>query len=200
MHQAKMLSALLTHLGIEKTDILGISYGGLVAYQLAMTAPEKLDRIIFVASPGPDYNTQDYEEMCKRLGIEHLGELLLVEDSDDLKFLMDSIYYKGRWIPGWARERVVETHYNKFYSERVQLLDAVINRRAELVNASAPLPHEVLLIYGQYDLLFPVSLGERYKNYLGEKASLKVIADTRHVPNMERPDLFNSMAIQFLRR
>ena len=198
-HQAEMLAALIKHVGINKTHIMGTSYGGLVAYQLAMLEPGLLDQIIIAASPGPDYNTQDYEAMCKRLGIKHLGELLLVETTDDFEFLMDSIYYKGRWMPHWAQTRLVETHYTKFHPERVQLLDEVINQRAELVQASAPLQHDVLLIYGEFDLLFPVSLGQRYKNYLGANASLKVVEDTRHVAQMERPDIFNKMVLEFLK-
>ena len=91
-HQARMLVALLDHLKIEKTHILGTSYGGLVSYMLAMKSPERLDRIIFAASPGPDYGEQDYLDMCERLKIKHMGELLLVESPEDLKFLMDSIY------------------------------------------------------------------------------------------------------------
>ena len=197
-HQARMLLALLDHLKIEKTHVLGTSYGGLVSYMLAMKSPDRLDRIIFAASPGPDYGEQDYLDMCERLKIRHMGELLLVESPDDLKFLMDSIYYKPRWLPGWVRTRLAETHYANFRKERTELLEDLIKKQKEIVKQSTPIPHQVLLLYGEYDLLFPVSLGERFKKYLGDTAILKVIPQTRHVPQIEKPEIFNNHVIQFL--
>ena len=197
-HQTRMLIALLDHLKIDKTHLLGTSYGGLVSYMLAMQAPQRVDKIVFAASPGPDYQPKDYEDMCDRLGIKHLGELLLVESAEDLKFLMDSIYYKPKWFPGWVRERLVKTHYQNYRQERTELLTQLIKQQKDIVNQTERIPHEALLLYGEYDLLFPVSLGERYKAYLGDSATLKVIPETRHVPQIENHKLFNKYVIEFL--
>ena len=197
-HQAKMLAALLAHLNIDKAHILGTSYGGLVAYRLALLAPEKVDRIIFAASPGPDYNAQDYEAMCDRLGIEHLGELLLVDDAEDFQFLVDSIYYEPKWMPTWAQKKVVAQHYARHRTERGKLLNQVIQGRSRLVNSSSPIGHRVLILYGEADLLFPPSLGRRYQAYLGKNADFKVIPKARHVAQIERPELFNRHVLNFL--
>ena len=197
-HQTRMLLSLLDHLKIQQTHLLGTSYGGLVSYMLAMKAPERVNKIVFAASPGPDYHAKDYDEMCERLGIKHMGELLLVETADDLKFLMDSIYYKPKWLPRWVRERLVNTHYKNFRQERTELLTQLIKEQNNIVNQTEIIPHEALLLYGEFDLLFPVSLGERYKAYLGESATLKVIPDTRHVPQIENDEVFNKYVIDFL--
>ena len=136
--------------------------------------------------------------MCERLNIDHLGELLLVESAEDLKFLMDSIYYKPRYVPGWVRNRLVKTHYANFRPERTALLNELIAKQKEIVTQSKPIPHDALLLYGEYDLLFPVSLGERFRDYLGARATLKVVPETRHVPQIEKPEIFNQHVIQFL--
>jgi pimeloyl-ACP methyl ester carboxylesterase len=42
--------ALLDHLDIERADLFGYSFGGLVALQVAMTYPERVDRLIAAAT------------------------------------------------------------------------------------------------------------------------------------------------------
>ena len=197
-HQAKMLAALLAHLNIDKAHILGTSYGGLVAYRLALLAPEKVDRIIFAASPGPDYNAQDYEAMCDRLGIEHLGELLLVDDAEDFQFLVDSIYYEPKWMPTWAQKKVVAQHYARHRTERGKLLNQVIQ------GAVAFGEFRFAHWSSRFDFVrrrgFVVSsfAGQTLSGLPREKRRLQSNSKGAARGAIERPELFNRHVLSFL--
>ena len=46
-------AALLDHVGWEKANVFGISFGGMVAQELAVTWPERIDRLVLCCtSPG----------------------------------------------------------------------------------------------------------------------------------------------------
>src|SRR6185437_3562715 len=49
---ARTMERLLDVLGYDRVDVLGVSYGGLVAQQLAHQAPDRVRRLVLVAS-GP---------------------------------------------------------------------------------------------------------------------------------------------------
>jgi pimeloyl-ACP methyl ester carboxylesterase len=51
--QVNTVLQLMDHLGIEKCDLLGVSYGGIVAFDIATRHPERVSRLILVDSPGP---------------------------------------------------------------------------------------------------------------------------------------------------
>ena len=55
----------------------------------------------------------------------------------------------------------------------------------------------VLLVYGADDQLTPVKLGRDMAARIPD-ARLVVIEDAGHLPNIERPDAFNAVLLEFL--
>jgi 3-oxoadipate enol-lactonase len=50
---AKDVLAVLDHAGVERASVLGTSLGGMIAQELALTQPERVDRLVLVATlPG----------------------------------------------------------------------------------------------------------------------------------------------------
>ena len=52
---AALARGLLDRLDIARADVLGLSFGGLVAQQLAHDAPTRVRGLVLVQVPGPDY-------------------------------------------------------------------------------------------------------------------------------------------------
>ncbi|WP_433431010.1 alpha/beta fold hydrolase [Nonomuraea sp. CA-141351] len=50
---AEDVVALLDHLGIERATLIGHSLGGVVAYQVAMNHPERVERLVLEDAPPP---------------------------------------------------------------------------------------------------------------------------------------------------
>jgi poly(3-hydroxyoctanoate) depolymerase len=49
-HFARVAADLLTHLGYDEADVLGFSFGGMVAQELAHAYPERVRRLVLVAT------------------------------------------------------------------------------------------------------------------------------------------------------
>jgi pimeloyl-ACP methyl ester carboxylesterase len=49
-----------------------------------------------------------------------------------------------------------------------------------------------------YKIFFTVKTGEQLKEYFGKRAMLEVIEETAHMPNLEKPKIFNKLMLEFL--
>ena len=86
-------------LGIEKACVYGVSQGGMIAQQLAIRHPEKVERMVLaVTSPGPSPVMQ-----------QSLKAWLAMADSEDYRGIMEDT--AERSYTGPARER-----YKKIYA------------------------------------------------------------------------------------
>ena len=63
--QADALQALLAARGIRQVELVGISYGGFVAVELARRLPQVVSRLVIVNSPGPVYTPADLQALLQ---------------------------------------------------------------------------------------------------------------------------------------
>lgn len=61
--QSAMLQAFISHLGLEQVSVLGTSYGGALALQLACDAPERVDRMLLAATRA--WTDPLFRDMCE---------------------------------------------------------------------------------------------------------------------------------------
>ncbi|MGA2519097.1 MAG: alpha/beta hydrolase [Thermodesulfobacteriota bacterium] len=73
--QADLIVKMIEALQIQKFHILGVSYGGAIALNLAARYPEKVDRIISIEGNGIKHQNVPYKPMKGLLGWPVLGEL-----------------------------------------------------------------------------------------------------------------------------
>ena len=79
------------------------------------------------------------------------------------------------------------------------MLEYMIENKDELLKQQYHIPHKTVVVWGEFDPLFPVEVGERLVNMIGDHAKLEVIKKTNHAPNMEKIRLFNRMVRDFLK-
>ncbi len=195
-HQVRVLVALLDRLGVARADLVGISYGGLVAYELARLHPSRVTRLVLVDSPGRLYTLRDYHELCRRFAVKDVGEVLVPEDVAGVKRLLELAYHDPPFMPDFAARQVLRDLYAPSRREKLALLRALLadlERPPPPGRPGAPL----YLIWGREDPVFPLELGRRLARAHG--ASLAVIARARHAPNLEHPATFNAHLTGFLR-
>jgi pimeloyl-ACP methyl ester carboxylesterase len=194
-HQVDMVIALLDKIGWEQGDVVGVSYGGVIAYELARRKPELVRRLVMVDSPGPIYTEKDRAALFERLGTDDLTEVLIPTDAADVERLMNIAYYDPPWSPEFAAEQVIEEMYGEYREEKKELLRAAMDRIGK--EEPEPLNLASLVVWGREDPFFPLELGERLAEFLG--AQLLVIPEAKHGPNMEHHELFNEKVAEFLR-
>jgi len=196
--QVDALRGLLDRLSIQAADLAGISYGGFVALRLAQRHPDRVRRLVIVDSPGVGYTPADYDRLLQRFSIRHVSELLMPRRPALIRRLLRIALHRPPWIP----EPLLPSIHRSFFSDRLaekrQMLDdALAMLRQPGGPPDALPPHEAMVVWGEHDPLFPLALGERMAHRLG--AALRVVPETAHAPNVERPVWFNHHVNRFLR-
>ncbi|RLM92120.1 dihydrolipoyllysine-residue acetyltransferase component of acetoin cleaving system-like [Panicum miliaceum] len=209
--QAAALAALLTGgggassnlpgLGAGRTvHVVGTSYGGLVAYHLARELHRRGGgvRVGKVALCDSDAckGAEDDRALAARSGVAEVAELLAPADTRALRRLMAVCAHRPvKYIPECLLRDMLRKYFGDKREDKIALIKGITTGEGFQL---APLPQEVLIIWGEFDQIFPVEKAHKMKEKLGEKATVRVIPNTGHLPQQEDPKLFNQTLLDFL--
>lgn len=194
-HQAEAMRALLVHEGIDRVDVVGISYGGLVGYRLAQTHPELVRRLVLVDSPGPVYTAADLEALLTRYGEASIADLILPRDESDVQRLLELAYCDPRRPPRFIRRQVLQQLYTPHRAEQQRLLESLVEHRDRYA-ATTGVTADLGILWGANDPVFPLEIGQRLAATFD--APLHTLPRARHAPNLEHPDEFNTLMLRLL--
>ncbi len=198
--QVRLVLGVLDALSVERADVVGVSYGGLVAWGLAGFHPERVGTLVLVDTPGPVVRSVDRATMRQRLGVERIEDLLLPDDADDMRRLLRLAWTDPPPVPDRALESVRAGLFAPHRAEQEALL-AWLDREGQAAAARTPAPTApTVLIWGERDPLFPVEVARRIQGVLGGPSRLEVVPGASHTPNIERPRLFNRLLLEALER
>jgi pimeloyl-ACP methyl ester carboxylesterase len=198
-HQVLVVRELLKHLDVEQVDVVGISYGGVVAWALANEFPEAVRRAVIMDSPGTAYTDADYADLLTRFGMtDSLGPLLVPSSGDAVQTLMELAYYRPPTIPKGLREQVVRDLYGEYREEKVLLLETMVGQMDELRARAREMTIPTLVVWGDQDPVFPLEIAHRLAERLGENGRLQVIKNAKHAPNLEHRGEVNRLLREFL--
>ncbi|CAO2204710.1 unnamed protein product [Urochloa humidicola] len=202
--QAAALVALLTgaHLpglaGGRTVHVVGTSYGGLVAYHLARELERGGVRVGKVALCDSDAckGAEDDAALAARGGVAEVTELLAPADTRALRRLMAVCAHRPiKYVPECLLRDMLRRYFADKREDKIALIKGITTGEGFQLT---PLPQEVLIIWGEFDQIFPVEKAHKMKEKLGEKATVKVIPNTGHLPQQEDPKLFNQILLDFL--
>ena len=197
--QAEAIDALVRHLvpDNERVDVAGISYGGLVALRYGNLAPNRQGKLVMVDSPGPMFTRQDELAMLNRYQVATVEELFVPTSTDQVSSLVRLAYHKPPPLPAWLLKDLKTHVFSRNQDEQRALLnDLQANRAHYQKNETAPY-EKILVVWGEFDQVFPLAIGQRLAEYLG--AELFVVENTGHAPNLEKPRPINQKLNSFLK-
>jgi pimeloyl-ACP methyl ester carboxylesterase len=194
-HEA--LNALLQHLDIKKTAILGMSMGGNIALDYTLTYPEKVSGLILIGA-GLDGVPSDPETQA------FIQPMIDAYDAEDVPRIIEETLHV--WIDG--PNRTAEEIDPAVRDLMRTLLTTMIERERELgVEASQLEPLAVerlneinvptLVIIGDGDVHEIVRTADLLAQSIAGARKV-VIPNVAHVPNLERPEEINQLALDFL--
>jgi alpha/beta superfamily hydrolase len=93
--------------------------------------------------------------------------------------------------------RVVQKYFADKREEKIRLIKEIVTEEQDS-QLNSPLPQEILIIWGEFDQIFPVEKAHKVKEMLGEKATVKIIPNTGHLAHQEDPKMFNDILLKFL--
>ncbi|XP_030528359.1 2-hydroxy-6-oxononadienedioate/2-hydroxy-6-oxononatrienedioate hydrolase-like isoform X3 [Rhodamnia argentea] len=172
LFQAQCVAGVLEAQGVWKTNVVGISYGGFVAYSLAAQFPEMVEKLVLCCA-GVCMEEKDMEDgMFPVKTVDEALSFLLPQTPEKMKEMFKVAFHK----PVMWKEHL---------QERTGLVYALYKDRkmSDLPTITQP----ALIIWGEYDKVFPLELGHRLKRHLDEDGRLVVIKDCGHAINKEKP-------------
>jgi pimeloyl-ACP methyl ester carboxylesterase len=196
-HQLEAVIALLDHLGVQQADFVGISYGGILAHELAAMHPDRVRRLAILDSPGRAYTAADHTAMLERFEVDDVGQLLVPDSPEDIEVLLGLGYYKPPKTPRWVQSQVLDGMYSEFREEKILLLESLLEQLDELDRRPGQVTHETLLIWGDNDRVFPLEIGKRLEAEMQGRATLRVVERACHAPNLEHGELVARWLVDF---
>ena len=168
------LAALLDHLGVEETALVGHSMGGWTVGSFATQHPERVSALVLSATPGGLISPGRHEELMAA------GETPAVDPlPPEAEFLSESIDGLNRdKPPSWEETRPP--------------LDELPLDAETVVGADIP----VLVVAGEADEFMPAPAVEAVGDRLD--AETAVIENAGHSAYFEQPEAFNGVVEPFL--
>jgi 3-oxoadipate enol-lactonase len=189
---------LLDRHGFERAALVGVSLGGRVALEVALAAPERVTALVLVGSglPGHDWSEQMRATWEKEEAAFLAGDLDgAVEIS--LRTWVDGPRRRPEDVDQDVRSRVAEMQRRAYElqlpikeDEEELLVEDVAGRLGEI---TAP----TLVLAGEEDQPDIHAIADRLAREIpgARRAS---IANTAHVPSMERAEEFDELVLGFL--
>ncbi|KAM0860873.1 hypothetical protein ACQ4PT_046264 [Festuca glaucescens] len=192
--QARCVAAALARLGVARCDVVGFSYGGMVAFKMAETRPE-LVRSLAVSGSVVTMTDAVNRETMARLGSGSSAELLMPETLQGLKALFSVSMYRKMWFP----DRMYKDYLKAMFTNRKERLELLQGLLDSNIDAKIPtFQQKIMLIWGEEDKLFDIELARKMKEQLGENCQLHGIPKAGHLLHLERPCAYNRQLGRFL--
>ncbi|PIN11302.1 putative hydrolase/acyltransferase (alpha/beta hydrolase superfamily) [Handroanthus impetiginosus] len=195
--QAQCVKRVMEANSVEKMVVVGLSYGGFVAYSMAAQFEECVERVV-ICCAGVCLEEKDLKEgLFPVADVEDAATVLLPQTAEKMKELVRYTFVKPpKGLPSCLLEDFIDEMCYDYVEEKKELLRAVAKDRklSDLPRISQP----TLIVWGDQDRIFPVELANRLKRHLGENGELVVIKNTGHGFIYEKPKEFHKHLKAFL--
>ena len=182
------LTGLLDALDIEKAHVVGNSFGGAMALRLALTAPERVGKLILMGPAAISFGmTPGLDEVWgfkpSPEAMAHLVRDVFTSATTDISDEIVALRHQASIRPG-----VQERYAALFPAPRQQWLD----RLAVSPEEAAQVQHDTLVVHGADDLVIPLEASQRLVEAM-PNARLEIAAHCGHWVQLEYADVFASL-------
>lgn len=182
----------LDALDIERTDLVGNSFGGAIALALAIRHPERVRRLVLMGSVGVDFEITPaldavwgYQPSLEAMrGLLDLFAYDRGLVNDDLARLR----YEASIRPGFH-----ESFSAMFPAPRQRWVDAMASAEADI----RALPNQTLVIHGREDKVIPLQTSQTLSSWI-PRAQLHVFGQCGHWTQIEHAGRFARLVTDFL--
>jgi pimeloyl-ACP methyl ester carboxylesterase len=168
-------------------SVLGLSYGGILAFELWRQAPERIESLILLNTNHKKPSTKTRESQQRYLGMSQLGEFKEIV----VDFLKDAMLHPIHSKNQELRNRILQMALNVGRDNFFRQVKAQLNRpdsSSDLPNIKCP----VLVMTGRQDLICTVQIHEEIASLI-PNSKLEIIEECGHLSTMEQPQVVNSI-------
>ena len=167
--------------------IMGLSYGGIIAFEMWRQAPERITKMILLNTNHQKPSATTRAKQQQFLGMSALGEFREVTTD----FLKDAMLHPKHASQPEMREIVLQMALNTGKDAFFNQVKAQLNRpdsTTDLPNIDCP----VLIMTGQQDSVCTPKLHEEMAELI-PNSTLFLIEECGHLSTLEQPKIVNSL-------
>ena len=197
------MGSFLNALHISKASLIGNSMGGFIAFLTAVNQPERIDKLILVDTVGFGVKLS----ILLRLGtVFPLGELALsVRNHMIARIFLSRMFYDSQKVPYQLIPTVLEIFgIPQTRKACLRILRSGVDLKGlkkeiclRVRDRAGSLPHKTLIIWGANDNVSPLNQAYVGKNLI-KNSQLNVFDKCGHLPQVEWPEEFNHLVLEFL--
>lgn len=195
--QAEFVAKGLGKLRVEKVTLVGLSYGGMVAFQMAKLYPNLVKSMV-VSSTVIEMTESISLDSYKKLGLSSWSDLLMPTTVDGLKHMFSIGFHKLPWLPDFVYRDILKTMFNN-RKEKNELLDALVVPDED-ATMNTDFSQTIHMLWADDDKIFDLDFAMIMKTRLGDKTMLEWIKDAGHLVPLERPFVYNDRLKYVLKR
>lgn len=201
----RSVTGFLDALHIERATVIGNSMGGGIALGLALTAPQRVDRLVLIGGLPPNVQGTLTSPLIRR-ALETKAPTWLVRFAGWLAGsaasdrVLEEIVYDHRLLTAAVRER----------SQRNRRKGGIIGPalatartlpiwESDYAPRLSTITHRTLVLWGEQDRVFPPAVGRDLAAQLPQ-AQFFAIPQAGHIPQWEQPQVVNRAIAHFLSR
>ncbi|MCA9421107.1 MAG: alpha/beta fold hydrolase [Nitrospira sp.] len=192
-------------LNIPKATLVGNSMGAGLAMAMALDHPERVTRLVLISGfpaqvensiASPQY--QRFFSHRPPLWLARLGNWMAGRKTTE-KLLKEIVHNTALISPTVIARSFHNRQRGDFLPPLYSLLDNIQTWEGQYGNRLQKIDHQVLLLWGNHDRVFPLEVGEQVKGQLPH-VEWHVIPEAGHLAQWEEPALVNQFILAFLKR
>ncbi|CBI38426.3 unnamed protein product, partial [Vitis vinifera] len=160
--QAQCVMRMMEGHGVSRMNVVGISYGGFVAYRIAEQFPAAVERLVLCCA-GVCMEEKDMEAgMFQVSSVEDAASILLPQTPEKVRELVRISFAKPiNTMPSCFLNDFIDVMCTEHLQERRELIMA-LHKDRKLSNLPK-ITQPTLIIWGELDRVFPLELAHRLK-------------------------------------
>ncbi len=176
--------------GVERTDLVGFSLGGMIAQQLALTYPDRVDRLALISAVAGRTPAERRSILARAEKVRMEGIASVIDAAEERWFTTDF---------RMANRETVERRLREFLSNDPDSYAAAyrVFAESELGDRIHGIPHRALVVTGEHD----VGSNTRMARFMHERirdSELVILPALKHSVLVEAPDRIAEILLTFL--
>ena len=172
-------------------SIIGLSYGGIIAFELLRQAPERINKLVLMNTNYKEPSEQTRINQQRFIGMAYLGQFKEITS----EILIDAMLHPKNAEKQELRETILNMALNVRIDGFFNQVKAQLGRpdsTKDLQNIKCP----TLIITGREDNICPLKLHKEMAEAI-PNSTLKVIEECGHLSTLEQPNLVNNTIIDW---
>jgi 3-oxoadipate enol-lactonase len=189
---ARDTAALLDHLGVEKAVICGLSMGGYVAFEFMHLFPARVLGLVLAGTRAPADNEQEKAGREQQVQTMLRAGMVPISIATLPKLLARRTLAEKPDVVKRVRAMITRADPNGAAAAQ-RGMAARRDYTGDLPDIDVP----TLIVVGREDSIRPVADAEFIHRGIRD-SRLEIIEDAAHMTNMEQPEIFDRVLIEFL--